>query len=229
MKRVYPFKIFRRYYHSNVIEHYENPKNVGSLNKDEKENVLNKFTRKTIDILVSTTVIEVGIDFPNANVMVIENSNKFGLSQLHQLRGRVGRGINQGICILLYNKNLSVNAKERIRILKSSNDGFFIAEKDMKLRGFGDVLGYQQNGLKDFKSKSLPLLGGIEQIGEASIQTIVTLVFIINNFDRIPELNTFLGLPFPTSIISLLFSVVSLSVGLYRSCKIITTKCKSAH
>ena len=123
----------------------------GGLHKDEKNKVLDKFLKKTIDILVSTTVIEVGIDFPNANVIVIENSNKFGLSQLHQLRGRVGRGTSQGTCILLYKKNLSENAKKRIKILKSSNDGFFIAEKDMKLRGFGDVLGYQQSGIKDFK------------------------------------------------------------------------------
>ena len=123
----------------------------GSLQKEEKNRVLNNFLNKTIDILVSTTVIEVGIDFPNANVIVIENSNKFGLSQLHQLRGRVGRGTTQSTCILLYKKNLSENAKKRIRILKSSNDGFFIAEEDMKLRGFGDVLGYQQSGIKDFK------------------------------------------------------------------------------
>ena len=123
----------------------------GSLQKDEKNKVLNSFLKKKIDILVSTTVIEVGIDFPNANVIVIENSNKFGLSQLHQLRGRVGRGITQGTCILLYKKNLNENAKKRIKILKSSNDGFFIAEEDMKLRGFGDVLGYQQSGVKDFK------------------------------------------------------------------------------
>ena len=123
----------------------------GDLQKDEKNKVLNNFLEKKIDILVSTTVIEVGIDFPNANVIVIENSNKFGLSQLHQLRGRVGRGIAQGTCILLYKKNLNENAKKRIKILKSSNDGFFIAEEDMKLRGFGDVLGYQQSGTKDFK------------------------------------------------------------------------------
>ena len=123
----------------------------GNLDKDEKDKVLNKFLNKKIDILVSTTVIEVGIDFPNANLIIIENSNKFGLSQLHQLRGRVGRGINQGTCILLYKKNLSDNAKKRIKILKSSNDGFFIAEEDMKLRGFGDVLGYKQSGVKDFK------------------------------------------------------------------------------
>jgi len=131
------------------------PKKVGlvhgSLEKDEKNNVLNNFLEKKIDILVSTTVIEVGIDFPHANVIVIENSNKFGLSQLHQLRGRVGRGSKQGTCILLYKKNLSENAKKRIKILKSSNDGFLIAEEDMKLRGFGDVLGYQQSGIKDFK------------------------------------------------------------------------------
>ena len=131
------------------------PKKVGlihgALTGDEKNKVLNNFLKKKIDILVTTTVIEVGIDFPNANVIVIENSNKFGLSQLHQLRGRVGRGNKQGTCILLYKKNLSENAKKRIRILKSSNDGFLIAEEDMKLRGFGDVMGYQQSGLKNFK------------------------------------------------------------------------------
>jgi len=123
----------------------------GELNNNQKENVLKKFLNKSIDILVSTTVIEVGIDFPNANVIVIENSNKFGLSQLHQLRGRVGRGQNQGTCILLYKKNLSENAKKRIKILKSTNNGFIIAEEDMKLRGYGDVFGYQQSGMKDFR------------------------------------------------------------------------------
>ena len=107
--------------------------------------------RVKIKILVSTTVIEVGIDFPNANVIVIENSNKFGLSQLHQLRGRVGRGNMQATCILLYKKNLSENAKKRINILKSTNDGFKIADEDMKLRGFGDILGYKQSGIKEFK------------------------------------------------------------------------------
>jgi len=123
----------------------------GGLKKDEKEDALKKFLNKQIYILVSTTVIEVGIDFPNANTIIIENSNKFGLSQLHQLRGRVGRGKSQGTCILLYKKNLSERARKRIKILKSSNDGFLIAEEDMKLRGFGDVLGFQQSGLKDFK------------------------------------------------------------------------------
>ena len=123
----------------------------GSLKNEQKETVLKNFLDKKIQILVSTTVIEVGIDFPNANVIVIENSNKFGLSQLHQLRGRVGRSNIQGTCILLYKKNLSENAKKRINILKSTNDGFKIADEDMKLRGFGDILGYKQSGIKEFK------------------------------------------------------------------------------
>jgi len=123
----------------------------GSLKNEQKEIVLKNFLNKKIQILVSTTVIEVGIDFPNANVIVIENSNKFGLSQLHQLRGRVGRSNMQGTCILLYKKNLSENAKKRVNILKSTNDGFKIADEDMKLRGFGDILGYKQSGIKEFK------------------------------------------------------------------------------
>ena len=123
----------------------------GSLKKEQKEIVLKNFLDKNIQILVSTTIIEVGIDFPNANVIVIENSNKFGLSQLHQLRGRVGRGNKQGTCILFYKKNLSENAKKRIKILKSTNDGFKIAEEDMKLRGFGEILGTRQSGYQLFK------------------------------------------------------------------------------
>jgi len=119
--------------------------------KMNKRKLLKNFLDKKIQILVSTTVIEVGIDFPNANVIVIENSNKFGLSQLHQLRGRVGRNNMQATCILLYKKNLSENAKKRINILKSTNDGFKIADEDMKLRGFGDILGYKQSGIKEFK------------------------------------------------------------------------------
>jgi len=123
----------------------------GSLDKDDKDKILNKFLNKKIDILISTTVIEVGIDFPNANVIIIENSNKFGLSQLHQLRGRVGRGEKESFCILMYKKNLSKNARKRINILKESNDGFKISEEDMKLRGYGDLLGFKQSGLQSFR------------------------------------------------------------------------------
>ncbi len=123
----------------------------GSLDKIEKEKVLNNFLNKNLSILVSTTVIEVGIDFPNANLIIIENANKFGLAQLHQLRGRVGRGTIQGTCILLFKEGLSKNAIKRIKILKESDDGFFIAEEDLKLRGFGDLTGYQQSGVKSFR------------------------------------------------------------------------------
>ncbi len=123
----------------------------GALDKNEKQNILNEFLKKKISILVSTTVIEVGVDFPNANLIVIENANKFGLAQLHQLRGRVGRGIEQGTCILLYKDGLSKNAIKRIRILKNSDDGFYIADEDLKLRGYGDITGFQQSGIKNFR------------------------------------------------------------------------------
>ena len=168
----------------------------GSLKKNEKEEVLNNFLNKKIDILVSTTVIEVGIDFPNANVIVIENSNKFGLSQLHQLRGRVGRGNSKSTCILLYKKNLSENAKKRIRILKSSNDGFFIAEEDMKLRGFGDVLGYQQSGIKNFKLADPIQHDDLFKIAEKNIKDIETneenfkrYDFLLKLFDKADIIN----------------------------------------
>ncbi len=123
----------------------------GKTTTEEKEIILNKFLKNEFKILVSTTIIEVGIDFPNANVIIIENANKFGLSQLHQLRGRVGRGNKESSCILMFKSNLSENAKKRINILKDSNDGFKISEEDMKLRGFGDILGFKQSGIKNFK------------------------------------------------------------------------------
>ena len=123
----------------------------GSIDKEDKEKVLDNFLDKKIKLLVSTTVIEVGIDFPNATCIVIEDSNKFGLSQLHQLRGRVGRGKKQSSCILLFKSSLSENARKRLKILKSSNDGFLIAEEDLKLRGYGDLLGFQQSGQKTFR------------------------------------------------------------------------------
>ena len=146
--------------HSSAIQKYEYLKKIfknkvallhGKTNQDEKENILNDFLKKKYMILVSTTIIEVGIDFPNANVIIIENANKFGLSQLHQLRGRVGRGTKESTCILMFKSSLSENAKKRLNILKSSNDGFKISEEDMKLRGYGDILGFKQSGLKTFK------------------------------------------------------------------------------
>jgi len=146
--------------HQSAILRYESLKKIfnhkvgllhGELDKEKKNKILLKFLNKEISILVSTTVIEVGIDFPNANLIIIENANKFGLSQLHQLRGRVGRGSRDAYCILMYKKNLSINARKRIKILKESNDGFKISENDMKLRGYGDLLGFKQSGLKSFR------------------------------------------------------------------------------
>ena len=146
--------------HSSAIKKYEFlnkkfPNQVallhGKTDINEKEMILNRFLNQKIKILVSTTIIEVGIDFPNANVIVIENANKFGLSQLHQLRGRVGRGNKQSTCILMFKSSLTENAKKRLSILKNSNDGFKISEEDMKLRGFGDILGFKQSGIKIFK------------------------------------------------------------------------------
>ncbi len=146
--------------HQSSVKRYESLRKIfknnvgllhGALDKGEKNDILEKFLNKKINILVSTTVIEVGIDFPNANIIIIENANKFGLSQLHQLRGRVGRGDKQSICILMFKSNLSENAKKRINILKSTNDGFKISEEDMKLRGYGDLLGFKQSGLQSFR------------------------------------------------------------------------------
>ena len=146
--------------HSSAVKKFEYLKKIfpnqvsllhGKTDLEDKEIILDKFLRKEFQILVSTTIIEVGIDFPNANVIIIENANKFGLSQLHQLRGRVGRGNKDSNCILMFKSNLSENAKKRINILKQSNDGFYISEEDMKIRGFGDILGFKQSGIKNFK------------------------------------------------------------------------------
>ena len=142
----------------------------GSLDKDERNKILNNFLDRKLDILVSTTVIEVGIDFPNANVIVIENADKYGLSQLHQLRGRVGRGSKQSYCILMFKSSLSENAKKRINILKSSDDGFIISEEDMKLRGYGDLLGFKQSGIKNFRLADPILNEDLFLLAEAEVK-----------------------------------------------------------
>ena len=142
----------------------------GSLDKDERNKILNNFLDRKLDILVSTTVIEVGIDFPNANVIVIENADKYGLSQLHQLRGRVGRGSKESYCILMFKSSLSENAKKRINILKSSDDGFVISEEDMKLRGYGDLLGFKQSGIKNFRLADPILNEDLFLLAEAEVK-----------------------------------------------------------
>ena len=160
----------------------------GKTDIDEKELILNKFLNKEYKILVSTTVIEVGIDFPNANVIVIENSNKFGISQLHQLRGRVGRGDKQSTCILMFKSNLSENAKKRINILKNSNDGFEISEEDMKLRGYGDILGFKQSGIKTFKLADPIHNSDLFKIAEQEIKRIENENEDISNFKPLLKL-----------------------------------------
>ena len=138
------FEYLKKYFPENIgIMH-------GNLKNDEKNIVMKDFLDKKFSILISTTVVEVGVDNQNANTIIIENSERFGLAQLHQLRGRVGRGTEDGECILIYSKSISENGKKRLKILKESNDGFYISEQDLKLRGFGDIVGYKQSGDKDF-------------------------------------------------------------------------------
>ena len=123
----------------------------GKMKAKDKEIVMNAFKRGELNMLVSTTVIEVGVNVPNASVMVIENSERFGLSQLHQLRGRVGRGAEQSYCVMISSVKLGKVARERIKAMIETTDGFQIANLDLKLRGPGDLLGTKQSGLLDLK------------------------------------------------------------------------------
>jgi ATP-dependent DNA helicase RecG len=126
----------------------------GRMSQEEKDTIMLRFKIGIIDILISTTVIEVGVDVPNASIILIENAERFGLSQLHQLRGRVGRGSRKSTCILLCN-NYTDDAKERLRAMCNTTDGFEIAEKDLEIRGYGDFFGHRQHGLPSLKVANL--------------------------------------------------------------------------
>jgi ATP-dependent DNA helicase RecG len=158
----------------------------GKMTAQQKENNMQRFVKGEANIMVSTTVIEVGVNVPNATVMVIESAEKFGLSQLHQLRGRVGRGAEKSFCILLTGPKISKDAKERLHIMTATNDGFKIAEKDLELRGPGDIEGTRQSGALNFKLANIVNDKVILEAAKVAVDAIL---------DTDPDLNMATNLP----------------------------------
>jgi len=141
------------------------------MSASERDQVMRRFKNGEIEVLVATTVIEVGVDVPNASLMIIENAERMGLSQLHQLRGRVGRGAAQSHCVLMYRQPLGPLAKSRLAVLRDSNDGFVVAQRDLELRGPGELLGTRQTGLPQYRVADLlrdaQLMPGVQQAAES--------------------------------------------------------------
>lgn len=156
----------------------------GKLKPDEKETVMNAFNRNEIQILVSTTVIEVGMNVPNSNIMIIENAERFGLSTLHQLRGRVGRGAEQAYCIMFVHSQSEIT-KKRMQTLCTSNDGFYISEQDLKLRGPGDFFGTRQHGLPEMKIANLFSDAAILQKAQEAAKDILDGKFVLTDDENI--------------------------------------------
>jgi len=153
----------------------------GKMKGTEKDAVMAAFAEGALDVLVATTVIEVGVNVPEATIMVIEHAERFGLAQLHQLRGRVGRGTGASTCLLLYERPLGETARQRLEIMRESEDGFLIAEKDLELRGAGEVLGTRQSGLPEFRLADLAVHGELLAAARDDAKLIM---------ERDPELNT---------------------------------------
>ena len=147
----------------------------GKMKGTEKDEVIGQFAQGQLDILVATTVIEVGVDVKSASIMIIEQAERFGLAGLHQLRGRVGRGNQKSQCLLLHGEKLTETAKKRLGVMRETDDGFVIAEEDLKLRGAGEMLGARQSGTIEFKMADLAVQGDLLWTATKDAQTILSL------------------------------------------------------